>query len=281
MPGCCCSSDRNSAKQIDDGDTRYSETRLNDGVLVSYKGGPGRFVLHHLLLQGQQQDQQESCESSSQIYSTSRDLALLLIHHRSWISETLTAMSTKKLLTVFGATGNQGGSVISAILSCSRLSSKFALRAITRDPSKPNAQSLAEKGVELTKADLNDPSSIASAIRGSYGVFAVTNYWETTSKETEVSQGKNIVNACKEEGVKHLVWSCLPHVTELTGGELSKVEHFDGKAEVAEYAAKDKGDLIVSTWRSSRYRVLIRKPGVLFHARLLHVEPTRPDQEAR
>ena len=88
-------------------------------------------------------------------------------------------MSSKKLLTIFGATGNQGGSVISAILNHPNISSKYRLRAITRDTSKPAARSLASKGVELAKADLNDPASISEAIKGSYGVFAVTNYWET------------------------------------------------------------------------------------------------------
>ena len=155
--------------------------------------------------------------------------------------------SSKKLLTVFGATGNQGGSVISAVLGSSTLSSKYALRAITRDPSKPNAQSLASKGVELAKADLNDLGSVAAAIKGSYGVFAVTNYWETMSKDIEVQQGHNIVDACKDEGVKHLVWSALPNATAITGGALKKIEHFDSKAEVASYAEKIKGEgLMVS-----------------------------------
>ncbi len=155
-------------------------------------------------------------------------------------------MSSKKLLTIFGATGNQGGSVVSAVLGSSSLSSKYALRAITRDPSKPNAKSLADKGVDLAKADLNDPDSIAAAIQDSYGVFAVTNYWETQDKQIEYQQGVNIVDACKAQGVKHLVWSALPHATKISDGTLTKIEHFDSKAEVAEYAEKTKGDLMVS-----------------------------------
>ncbi|KAI1616787.1 NmrA-like family-domain-containing protein [Exophiala viscosa] len=153
---------------------------------------------------------------------------------------------TQKIITVFGATGNQGGSTVAAILSRPELSSKYKIRAITRDPSKPSAQKLADKGAELAKADLNDIASVRSAIAGSYGVFAVTNYWETTSKTVEFQQGKNIVDACKDEGVKHLVWSNLPNTTKLTDGELSKIEHFDSKAEVGEYAEKVKGDMIVS-----------------------------------
>ncbi|KAK5269449.1 hypothetical protein LTR99_006883 [Exophiala xenobiotica] len=154
---------------------------------------------------------------------------------------------TQKVITVFGATGNQGGSTASVIFSSPDLSAKYKVRAITRDPSKPAAQALASKGTELAKADLDDLESVRSAIAGSYGVFAVTNYWEKASKSAEIQQGKNIVDACKEEGVKHLVWSCLPNVTKLTDGELSKVEHFDSKAEVAEYAEQVKGDdMIVS-----------------------------------
>jgi len=57
-------------------------------------------------------------------------------------------MSDKKTLVVFGATGNQGGSVIESILNDSKASSQFKIRAITRDPSKPNALALKEKGVE-------------------------------------------------------------------------------------------------------------------------------------
>jgi uncharacterized protein YbjT (DUF2867 family) len=54
-----------------------------------------------------------------------------------------------KILTVFGATGNQGGSVIKAVLADSVLSKEFRIRAITRDASKPAAQALAAKGVEV------------------------------------------------------------------------------------------------------------------------------------
>lgn len=155
-------------------------------------------------------------------------------------------MSSKKLLTIFGATGNQGGSIINTILSSPDLSSQYTLRAITRDPSKPNAIALSKRGVDLAVADLNDPASITKAIASSHGVFAVTNYWEYLSKTTEYTQGVNIVDACRSSGVKHLIWSALPHATSLTGNRLKKIDHFDSKAEVAQYAEANKGDMIVS-----------------------------------
>ena len=52
------------------------------------------------------------------------------------------------LITVFGATGNQGGSVIDAILNDSQLSKQFKIRGITRDTTKKSAQDLAKRGVE-------------------------------------------------------------------------------------------------------------------------------------
>lgn len=54
-----------------------------------------------------------------------------------------------KIITVFGATGNQGGSVIRAILDDAVLSKQFKIRGITRDISKPAAKDLTAKGVEM------------------------------------------------------------------------------------------------------------------------------------
>lgn len=54
-----------------------------------------------------------------------------------------------KVITVFGATGNQGGSVITHLLNDNQISKEFKIRGITRDTSKPAAQELAKKGVEV------------------------------------------------------------------------------------------------------------------------------------
>lgn len=63
-----------------------------------------------------------------------------------------------KLITVFGATGNQGGSVIKHILADSTLSKTFKIRGITRDVSKPAAQALTDKGVEMKSVSSLDNS---------------------------------------------------------------------------------------------------------------------------
>ncbi|KAL8802531.1 MAG: hypothetical protein Q9182_003771 [Xanthomendoza sp. 2 TL-2023] len=145
-----------------------------------------------------------------------------------------------KIFTVFGATGNQGGSVIESILGNSKLSSEYKIRGVTRDPSKPKGQALAEKGVEVVKADLSDKESIQKVINGAHVVFAVTNYWEYMSKDIEVTQGKNIADACKAAGVSLLIWSSIPHAGKMTNGKLSHLPHFDAKADVADYIREQK-----------------------------------------
>lgn len=60
-------------------------------------------------------------------------------------------MSSKKIVVVFGATGNQGGSVIDSILSDSRASNQFSVRGVTRDPTSSKAKALIAKGVECVK----------------------------------------------------------------------------------------------------------------------------------
>jgi uncharacterized protein YbjT (DUF2867 family) len=54
-----------------------------------------------------------------------------------------------KLITVFGSTGNQGGSVVRAILNHPQLSKEWKVRGVTRNPNKPDAQAMVAKGVEM------------------------------------------------------------------------------------------------------------------------------------
>lgn len=130
---------------------------------------------------------------------------------------------------VVGATGAQGGSVARHLLARGR----FAVRALTRDPESPAARELARRGVDVAAGSLDDRASLRRALAGCYGVFGVTNFWEHFAREAE--HGRNLVNAVAGSEAEHLVLSSLPHVVEITGGELS-VPHFDLKAETAEYA---------------------------------------------
>ncbi|XP_040297169.1 nmrA-like family domain-containing protein 1 [Bufo bufo] len=139
-------------------------------------------------------------------------------------------MASKKIITVFGATGSQGGSVACALLK----DGSFAVRAVTRDTSKPAAVKLKEAGAQVVSADLDNEKSLEAALCGAYGAFVVTNFWEHFSKEKEVKQGKVIADLCKRLGLQHVIYSGLENVNKLTKGKL-EVLHFDSKGEVEEY----------------------------------------------
>lgn len=147
---------------------------------------------------------------------------------------------SKKIITVFGATGNQGGSVVSFWSTHPELKSKYSIRAVTRDTTKPSAQALASLGAEVVAADLNDSASLRHAVANSHAIFAVTNYWETSSKAKELAQGQSLADASFAAKVKHLIWSSLPHTTKLTHGKLPQIDHFVSKAEVQEYIEAHK-----------------------------------------
>jgi len=57
-------------------------------------------------------------------------------------------MSDKKIITVFGATGAQGGSVVKALLTDPKTKAEWHVRAVTRDVTKPSAQALKDLGAE-------------------------------------------------------------------------------------------------------------------------------------
>ncbi len=120
-------------------------------------------------------------------------------------------MSPKKILVVFGATGNQGGSVIKSVLADPKTASEFKIRAITRDPSKPSAKALEAQGVECVAADINSKEQIKSAFEGAYAVFAVTNYWDKMDAELEKTQGKNVADmAMVGRSIEHaMLQHCL------------------------------------------------------------------------
>lgn len=105
-----------------------------------------------------------------------------------------------KLIVIFGATGNQGGSVIKSILADKSLASTFRLRGVTRDVSKPAARALTDSGVEMVSGNLEDRASLDAAVKGAYGVFAVTDYWAKMDGPLEIRQGKGIADASLVSG---------------------------------------------------------------------------------
>src|ERR1700756_1329670 len=124
---------------------------------------------------------------------------------------------TKKTIVVIGATGSQGKGLVNALAN----EKDFNVRAVTRNPEKYSG-----KAHELVFGDLKDVQSLKDAFKNAYGVFVVTNFWEGAD---EIAQAKNAVDAAKAAGIDHFVWSTLPNVELISGGEF-EVPHFTNKA---------------------------------------------------
>lgn len=125
----------------------------------------------------------------------------------------------KRTIVVIGAMGSQGKGVANVLVN----RGVFHVRAVTR-----NLETYTGQAHEAVKADLDDMDSLKNAFKNAYGVFAVTNFWEGAD---ELAQGKNAVEAAKEAGVQHFIWSTLPNVESISHGEFN-VPHFTGKAKV-------------------------------------------------
>jgi uncharacterized protein YbjT (DUF2867 family) len=132
-------------------------------------------------------------------------------------------------MLVLAATGGQGGAVSDALLTRGA-----AVRALVRDPQRRPARLLAERGVEVVAGSLDDADSLAAAMAGTAGVFALTTPFEA-GVDAEVRQGRAILAAARKVRVPHLVFSSVAGATQHTG-----VPHFDSKARIeTELAAGD------------------------------------------
>jgi uncharacterized protein YbjT (DUF2867 family) len=155
-------------------------------------------------------------------------------------------MSGKKVVSVVGATGTQGGAVARALLA----DGEFAVRALTRNASSEKAKALAELGAEVVEASLNDEASLRRAFDGAYGAFMVTPFWEHMSAAKELVEVENLIAAARATGLRHVVWSTLEDTREViaigdermpTLDEVYKVPHFDVKGGVADQMFEKSG----------------------------------------
>jgi uncharacterized protein YbjT (DUF2867 family) len=147
-------------------------------------------------------------------------------------------MASKKIITVFGATGAQGGGLVRSILHDTN--SEFSVRAVTRDANSDKAKELSKLGAEIIAADVDDAAGVQRALDGAYGAYFVTFFWAHYSPEKENAEAATFAKAAKNAGLKHAIWSTLEDTREFiplsdnrmpTLNGKYKVPHFDGKGE--------------------------------------------------
>ncbi|MFF2572979.1 NmrA/HSCARG family protein [Streptomyces sp. NPDC058084] len=127
-------------------------------------------------------------------------------------------------VAVTGATGAQGGATARALLAAGH-----HVRALTRDPGAPAARALAGLGAEVRRADFDDRASLDAALAGADSLFAVTTPFGTDT-DTEVRQGKALVDAAKAARAGHVVLTSAAHADRGTG-----VPHYDSKWAVEQH----------------------------------------------
>jgi uncharacterized protein YbjT (DUF2867 family) len=126
-----------------------------------------------------------------------------------------------KLLVVFGATGNQGRSVIDTVLNDPTLSKQYRIRGITRNASQPAAKSLTEAGnVEIVEADADNPPTLKAALAGAHVVYSVTTtIYDDKLEERELSQGKAIADTAVAAGAELIIYSTLFNIAKVSVGK--------------------------------------------------------------
>jgi len=128
---------------------------------------------------------------------------------------------TALTVVVTGATGTQGGAAVDALLLAGH-----RVIGLTRDPSSTSALALASRGVDVRRADLTDPDTLEAALTGANSLFAVTTPFETDT-DTEVLQGRNLIEAASAARVEHLVYTSAANADRSTG-----IPHFESKRRV-------------------------------------------------
>lgn len=142
---------------------------------------------------------------------------------------------SKKTIAIFGATGRQGTSIINHILNTRSLSSQYTIRALTRSPTSPAAQSLSSQGIDIVTADIDDPSTLPPALHGAHTVIAITTTkYASDTYAHELTNGRAMADAALASGASYLIFSTLPSAQTISGGKYP-VDGFDAKAAIEAY----------------------------------------------
>jgi uncharacterized protein YbjT (DUF2867 family) len=155
-------------------------------------------------------------------------------------------------ITVIGATGQQGGAVIDALLK-----QRIPIRAVTRNPNGDKARTLAERGVEVVYADLEDVNSMRAGFDGAAAAFAMTTHDRLDGPRREVAHGRVIAAAAADAGLPFLVYSSVGGVERRSG-----VPHFESKRRVEEVLLQAVPVTFVRpTFFMETLRLMIRRDG--------------------
>ena len=143
-----------------------------------------------------------------------------------------------KNILVTGATGKQGGAVVSALLA-SPSAADFVIYAVTRSPSSAAARSLASKpNVKVIEGNLDSPAALfQSAGVPIWGVFSVQAIMASgQSTVSEQRQGIELVDAAVAHGnVQQFVYTSADRGGVRSGSDPTPVPHFISKYHIEKH----------------------------------------------
>jgi uncharacterized protein YbjT (DUF2867 family) len=166
--------------------------------------------------------------------------------------QAMTASRRDGPITVIGATGQQGGAVIDALLK-----QRIPIRAVTRNPNGDKARTPARRGVEVVYADLEDVDSVRAAFDGVAAAFAMTTHDGLDGTKREVAQGRVIAAAAADAGLPFVVYSSVGGVDRGSG-----VPHFESKHRIEQVLLEAVPVTFVRpTFFMETLRLMIRRDG--------------------
>jgi NAD(P)-dependent dehydrogenase (short-subunit alcohol dehydrogenase family) len=119
-------------------------------------------------------------------------------------------MGQKLAVVVTGGTSKQGGAVVKSLIERGH-----EVRAVTRSTESAKARELANAGVTLVRASLEDTAALTKALEGATSLFAMTTPFEGGT-QSEMRQGISAADAAKAAGV-HLVFTSAGSANRQTG----------------------------------------------------------------
>lgn len=160
--------------------------------------------------------------------------------------------SDPRTYLITGATGQQGGAVVDALVAHSSQSkAPMTILGVTRNPDSPSAQKLAAKSplIKVLKGDTNNPAPLFTSARDItqrpvWGVFSVTNpSMKSGTEEAEEKQGKALIDAALDAGVKHFVQTSVDRGgDEKSWSDPTDVAHFVSKHNIELYLRERAGN---------------------------------------
>ncbi len=129
------------------------------------------------------------------------------------------------MILVIGATSSVGMRVIPQLLAQGE-----KVRAMTRVPSKAEAEHLQELGAQIVQGDLRDPATVARACQGAGKVLAAAHGFapgqaDNNPHTVDDIGNRNLIDAAKAAGVEHFVFISILGVSPTSPLEFFRIKY--------------------------------------------------------